>query len=1111
MAGAKGGSPLRDFIRSVDRDFISGKATEHTYRPALKALLQSLGKSITATNEPKRVECGAPDFVVVRRQNGLDFILGHVEAKDVGVSLESIERDALRSKPRTRDGGQLRRYLAALPNLVLTNNIEFRWYVDGSRRGLAQLATIAKKHVTLSDETATGELITSFLRHEPQPISKPRELAERLARLTHLIRDVIVEAFKQDRATENMRNWRDAFEEVLVPDLKVPDFADMFAQTLTYGLFAARCRHAGPEPFQRLQAAAEIPKTNPFLRALFDMVTGVSLDEEPFSGLVDDVTQTLALADIDAVLRDFGKRKAKEDPVIHFYETFLAAYDPALREKRGVYYTPEPVVSFIVRSVDRILKDRFGCANGLADTERTTITKTDAKGKQIEEKVPRVLILDPACGTGTFLYTVIDSIRAQFMAMQRAGQWSSYVHAHLLPRIFGFELLMAPYAVAHFKLGMQLAGQDLDESIRARWAYDFESAERLGVYLTNTLEEAERRSRMLFANFIAEEANAAAEIKADLPIMVVMGNPPYAGHSANKGMWIRGLLEDYKRDCPELAKPAQAKWLQDDYVKFLRFGQWRIEQTGQGILAFITNHSYLSNLTFRGMRRELLKSFDEIYLLDLHGNSTIGEKCPDGSPDVNVFDIQQGVAIAFFIKHATPSEKRSVGHFELWGSREGKYGWLEEADISTCPWVPLAPQAPSYLFHPQDQALASEYEKGVRLPDLFNQAGDPAPGIVTTHDDFAISWSPAEAVEKVERLLGTGSEDEARRQFTLCTQSQWNYGRAKRELADRAWREQITSIRYRPFDSRWTVYNSNVAVHRRERVSRHMLAGPNLALGVCRQIVSPAWTHVLVSDGITDDSYVSNKSRERSYVLPLYVYGGGNGPQLEIEATKTRRPNLDPKVVGEIAKQLGLTFVTDGSGDLQATLGPDDVFRYIYAALHSGGYRQRYKQYLRRDFPRVQFTSDRDLFRALCQKGAELLELHLLTAASVLRCENPLQSPLAFPEPGDNLVEPGHPKYLEPGATDPISGKPLASGRVYISRPNKRRGEPGQYFHGVAPETWDALIGGYQPCEKWLKDRRERRLSAEEIVHYQKVVVVMTETLRVVGEIDDLIPGWPLA
>ena len=475
---------------------------------------------------------------------------------------------------------------------------------------------------------------------------------------------------------------------------------------------------------------------------------------------MDDLALLLNRADMAAILEDFGRRTRREDPVVHFYEDFLAAYDPELREVRGVYYTPEPVVSYIVRSVDRLLRDRFGLADGLAET-----SAGDGEGRP-------VLILDPAAGTGSFLREVVARIRETIEGKGLGGAWPDYVRNHLLPRLFGFELLMAPYAICHLKLALEIGGTDA--------GFRMPDGERLGVFLTNTLEEPhERTTGALFAHEIAREAASADSVKRDRPVMAVLGNPPYSGHSANKGPWIAGLINHYKRDFPELRKPAQAKWLSDDYVKFIRFAQWRIERTGEGVLGFVTNHAYLDNPTFRGMRLSLMETFDEIYVLDLHGNAKRKERAPDGSRDENVFDIQQGVAIGLFIKHADAGNGLArVFHADLWGEREagphsGKYGWLAENAVETTQWAQLAPRPPLYLFVPRDEALSEEYDPAWPIPSIFSENGDPAPGIVTTHDQFAISWTPEEAAAKVERLLTTESEAEAREIWRLCSQDQW--------------------------------------------------------------------------------------------------------------------------------------------------------------------------------------------------------------------------------------------------------------------------------------------------------------------------------------------------
>lgn len=690
---------LSDYLKRIGKALEAGNATEHTHRPALKSLIESLANGITATNEPKRVACGAPDFIVTRGQTPL----GYIEAKDVCKPLDEIEQSE-----------QMERYLESLTNLILTDYLEFRWYVSGKHRLTARLATIGAKGKFRAEPDGAEqvtELLTAFLNAQVPTIGTPKELAARMAALARLIRDIIRRAFEDEDKSGALHQQMAGFRKVLLHDLTEEQFADMYAQTICYGLFAARCNAKGGEPFTRQHAAYDLPKTNPFLRKMFGHIAGPDLDER-IVWAVDDLAELLNRADIAAILQDFGKRTRREDPVVHFYETFLAAYDPKMREARGIYYTPEPVVSYIVRSVDHILKTDFGLPEGFADSSKIKVKNPDTKEKA---DVHKVLILDPAVGTGTFLFSVIDLINESFKGNK--GLWSSYVSQHLLPRLFGFELLMAPYAVAHMKLGLQLA----------ETGYDFKTDERLRIYLTNTLEEAHELTGLpLFTQWLAEEANAAGKVKQEAPVMVVLGNPPYSVTSQTKGGWIEKEIQENYYPCDGI-KESNPKILLDDYVKFIRFGQWRIEQTGYGILAFITNHGFLDNPTFRRMRQCLLDTFDDIYVLDLHGNSKKQERCPDGTRDENVFDIQQGVAISIFVKRLGAKKKQvTIQHAHLWGIREtddkqeGKYAWLFAHALPDTTWKKLSPQAPFYLFVPQDTDLLPEYERGWKITDIYS-------------------------------------------------------------------------------------------------------------------------------------------------------------------------------------------------------------------------------------------------------------------------------------------------------------------------------------------------------------------------------------------------------
>jgi len=629
------------YIKGIEKNLSLGNATEHTHRAALAALLESLEPGLTATNEPKRMtDVGAPDYILTR--GGVP--LGYVEAKDVGVDLRKIERT-----------DQLKRYKAALPNLILTDYLEFRHFVNGEHRGTVRTAEEDGDGKLRLDKAGAKEaerLLRSFLATAAPSVGTPRELAERMAARAREIRDLIVRTFEGEGEKGQLHQQLSAFRKTLIPDLQPEAFADMYAQTIAYGLFAARTTTDDHDTFSRKTAGWDLPRTNPFLRNLFNEIAGPGLDER-VSWIVDDLAELLRRADMAAILEDFGHRTRREDPVVHFYETFLAAYDPRMREARGVYYTPEPVVSYIVRSVDAILKEKFGRPLGLAD--------------------PNTLILDPATGTATFLYYVIRHIYEELQRQGQIGAWSSYVREELLPRIFGFELLMAPYTIAHMKLGILLR----------ELGYDFESNERLRVYLTNTLEKGVHSKETIgFAEYITQEADAATEVKKEAPIEVIIGNPPYSGTSANMGEWITGLIDSYRK-VDEQPLGERKLWLQDDYVKFIRFGQWRIQKTGRGILAFITNHGYLDNPTFRGMRQSLMQTFTDIYLVDLHGNAKKRETTPEGGKDDNVFDIQQGVAIGIFVKEPGKSGPARVHHTDLWGLRKDKYRWLSVEDVET--------------------------------------------------------------------------------------------------------------------------------------------------------------------------------------------------------------------------------------------------------------------------------------------------------------------------------------------------------------------------------------------------------------------------------------------
>jgi hypothetical protein len=1088
------------YLAAIERAHARGNATEHTYRSFLQSLLESRA-NIDATNEPKREKCGAPDYVVSRHKDRLTT--GYVEAKDVHVDLTEVEKSY-----------QLRRYREHLPNLLLTDYLEFRWFVqrDGvsKKEGTARLGSsdASGKITSYPDDQARAlQLIDSFLKQKPIPITSAHDLAVRLAHFTHLIRDIIIEAFANRDASQQLRDWRAAFAATLLPELAiqldkdeeaeaVAEFADMFAQTLAYGLFSARAASPGGI-FNREQARKLIPRTNPFLRDFFEQITGTKLDDEPFAGFVGDIIQTLDHADIDDILRDFGKRGRRTDPVVHFYETFLHAYDPKLRELRGVYYTPEPVVNYIVESIDALLKDKFGLKQGLAD--RSTITTRRKQGeKEIREESHRVLILDPATGTATFLYRVLDFIREQFERKKNLGTWGDYVHEHLLPRLFGFELLMAPYAVAHFKLGLALAAWDKEPLFRPQWSYEPAKDERINIFLTNTLEDLEKTAEQLGPlRVLSNEANSAYEIKKHKPVLIVFGNPPYSGHPANTGEWITMLVRDYYVCDGQPLRERNAHWLLDDYVKFIRWAQWRIEQTGQGILGFITNHGYLDNPTFRGMRQNLMGAFDEIYLVDLHGNSKKKEVDPaTGQPDKNVFDIQQGVAIGIFVKHPSKKTKKDkcvVRHAHVYSSkRDVKYKWLDAHTIDDTRWTKLEPESPNYLFIPQNKTLRAEYQGNWKITDAMPLNGW---GIKTRKDYLLVDFDRDALVSRFEKIRQLDAA-EAARKFGIKESPHWDFAKAKKKLSDRP-TQHVHSILFRPFDIRYIYYEKCMIERGDDRLSlmRHMLQDNLSLITVRRSEVATLVNHFFCTTELSVLHSLSAK--ESNFVFPLYLYPNGKIPDDDLfvreePEEEKRRPNFSAEFIKDLSERLKVKFVSDGLGKpSKREIGPESVFNYVYAVFHSPDYCARYAEFLRADFPRVPLTSDYRLFQELAAFGGQLVDLHAR--------ENGSGGGASFPIKGSNVIE--QVRYEGPQT----AGKDRHPGRVWINRE--------QYFEGVAPTEWEFPIGGYLPAQRWLKDRTGRTISFTDMTTYPHIIFALAETARTMGEIDKAIQahgGWPL-
>ena len=891
-----------------------------------------------------------------------------------------------------------------------------------------------------------------------------------MAGKARLLSDIIGKALSSDEEHQEDSTLKDqmlAFKQILIHDITPQGFADVYAQTIAYGMFAARLHDPTLDNFSRQEAAELIPKSNPFLRKLFGYIAGPDIDDR-IKWVVENLSEIFLACNVEEILKNYGKSTKMEDPIIHFYETFLSEYDPKLRKSRGVWYTPQPVVNFIVRAVDEILKTEFDLPQGLADTSKTSIKvntqtadKRSATGyKQMEQEVHKVQILDPATGTGTFLAEVVKHIHKKFQGQQ--GIWSNYVETHLLPRLNGFELLMASYAMAHLKLDLLLTETGFKPTTNQRFK----------VYLTNSLEEHHQDTGTLFANWLSTEANEANHIKRDTPVMCVIGNPPYSGESANKGEWIMSLMDDYKKEPggKEKLKERNPKWINDDYVKFLRYGQHFIEKNGSGVLAFINPHGFLDNPTFRGMRWHLLKTYDKIYTIDLHGNSKKKETAPDGSADINVFDIQQGVSINVFIKTGKKkaNELGKVFHYDLYGKRDFKYDFLSENSIKSINFNELPNVAPMYFMVEKDFEAQKTYDKGFSISDLFplNNVG-----VVTSRDSFVIDENKLILSNRIKDFFIL-EKDVLKSTYGVRENKSWKINDVKKQaLAFET--NDIQKISYRPFDNRFLYYNDHFVERSRKEVMQHFTLGTNIGLTLCKQFkTGDNYVHAFITNKVIESSYVSNRTSEITSTFPLYFYPETNGQQT-IEQNTERTPNLKAEIVKQIAEKLGLTF-TNEKENAESTFSPIDILDYIYAVLHSPIYREKYKEFLKIDFPRVPYPKDQNTFWQLIKLGGEIRQIHLLESPKIQKYIT------QYPIDGDNEV--GKTKYQD--------------GKVFINDT--------QYFDNVPQVAWEFYIGGYQPAQKWLKDRKDRKLEFDDILHYQKIIVAFSETDRLMQEIDKL-------
>lgn len=1024
-------SSTESYLKGITARFNSGIAREHAYRGDLQNLLESKLKNIQVTNEPARVECGAPDFILQR-----DSIpVGYIEAKDLGKDLDAKEYKE-----------QFERYLNSLPNIIFTNYLEFKFYLKGENVANIKIAELKNKKVSIIPENFKEfeRLLLDFTNQKVQTITSTSILAKMMAGKAQLMASILEKALLSDEENEIDSTLRDqliSFRNILIADLKVNEFADIYAQTVSYGLFAARLHDKSLDSFSRYEAADLIPKSNPFLRNLFGYIAGPNLDDR-IKWLVDALVDIFRATDISLLLNDFMSKEGASDPIIHFYENFLQEYDAKIRKNRGVWYTPEPLVSFIVRSIDDVLVDDFKLIDGLSDTSKTEIIlntqnedkRTKTRYKQIKKEVHKVQVLDPATGTGTFLAEIIKHIYKKFDGQE--GAWSDYVEEHLVPRLNGFEILMAPYAMAHLKLDLMLKTM----------GYEPNRQDRFKIFLTNALEEHHPDTGTLFSSWLAKEANEANFVKRDNPVMIVTGNPPYKKHSVNKGPWISKLMESYKKESTgEKLKERNSKWLNDDYVKFIRYGQFLIEKNGYGILAYVSNNGFLDNPTFRGMRYSLLNNFDKIYILDLHGNSNKKEKSPDGKKDENVFNIKQGVSIGIFVR-SPKFRKGKLGEVfkeDIFGLKSDKYNYLNNNSISKIALKKIAYQEPHYFFTEKNFTGKSKYDKGFSLGECFL---DFSTGYYTSCDDVVIAPTVSQLKNQVE-------EAHPSREFD---------------------NELVYDTAYRPFDNRKLYYDEELITRSRSKFVKKIDSEDNLILITGKGTKSKSVSHFFVSKFISE--LKCGEYSMGSYMFPLFMKN---------KSTGKRRINVSEDVICKFSEAIDLPYSEKETAGNQKEFNGFDLFHYIYAYLYSNKYRAKYEEFLKIDFPTIPYPKDKRAFFSICALGSELVSIHMLKNK---KCNN---ISTKFSVSGDNKV------LRTIGQSDFEINKKSATGKVWINDK--------QYFENVSVDAWEFFVGGYQPAQKWLKDRKGKKLSYDDIKHYQSIIASLEATIDIMEKVDHLI------
>lgn len=1081
---------FRNYIKGL-KEFNLTEITEHSHRKTLQELLLSIASEknnkIKILHEPKRKKGLSPDFKISINES----IVGYVENKGITEDLIKI----LKSE-------QIQKYKELSENILLTNYIDWVWVKDKKQKiiSLCSSDDLEKRNFKL-DETKVQEvynLILNFFSEPPLGISKPKELARALAIRGKWLNEFLrIELHRQEKEnpTGKLFGLYDIFKNNIHTELTLDSFADAFSQTLIYGLFLAKLNSAstnGSELITLYNAKKYIPVSFELIKELLDFIDELEKEEYlEVKWIVEEVLSIMNNLNLEELQLSLSYKKRKKqnsdetdlkDPYVYFYEDFLSAYDKKLRKAKGVYYTPPPVVNFIVRAIDDLLIEKFNIKDGLADREKVTV-------------------LDFATGTGTFLLEIFKSIFDKLPS--HSGKQSLIVKNHILKNLYGFEYLIAPYTIAHLKLSQFLIDN----------GYKFEKNERIQVYLTNTLEPVSP-SYNAFIPALSEESRLAKDVK-DKPILVITGNPPYSGHSQNPSWkyisrtvknklvskkvptWIGSQIENYKLVDGKPLGEKNPKWLQDDYVKFIRFAQHKMEQVDEGIVGIITNHSFLDNPTFRGMRQSLMNTFDEMYFLDLHGNAKKKEKTPDGGKDENVFDIEPGVCISLMIKSlkgiltSTRSDsveksdnqrKCKIYYSEFWGLREEKYSKCLISSLNNINWKSVYPSTPEYIFKAQDKKTKNKYNNFYYIKDIFDLHGN---GIVTKRDNLVVDVFTDKLKDKLMRFIDINiSDSEICNKFNipLKDKDKWDLIKARDYLSKKGIsEEQFKKILYRVFDIRYVFFDPILVARLVKDISNNFdssIAKSNygLLLGRAGHNVDQSclWNLVFVTNIMTD--------------INLFYRGGATNFLLyRVNVSKNGLFNNNIEQ-NEFIENFNSDFRKYLNNKYKNNFESEEIFGYIYAALHSPTYRAKYSEYLKTDFPRIPFTDDINIFKKLSSLGWELIQIHLMNKEYLNKL------------PEQNLGN-----YTGNGNNEVIKVEYIYDAKT---KKNRLKINPTQYFDNVPEDVYNFYIGGYQVLDKYLKDRKNRTLTLDEIENVENIVKIISFTISQMNKLNTLTKEW---